>query len=313
MAAAPLSDAEVLQAFDKLRVWSHQDTRAPNKPLLILLMLARLQRGEGRCVSFSTLESLLEKLLRNFGPPRQSYHPEYPFWRLQNDGVWEVLESERLVALRGTRKHQGDIPRWILREQNAMGALPERLAIPLQTSPVLLNEVVSRLLEAHFPHSLHHDILDAVGYRAVVVSTRLKRAGEFRDMILDIYDASCAVCGFDGALVMPSGVRQPLGIEAAHVRWHSAHGPDTPDNGLALCSLHHYMLDRGAWGLNQNLELQVSRWVVGGAGLQEWLYRFEGHPLRAPRGAFPSPARVHVDWHTREVFRTGAPGRSPAP
>jgi len=36
------------------------------------------------------LEPDLERLLFEFGPPRKAYHPEYPFWRLQNDGVWEV-------------------------------------------------------------------------------------------------------------------------------------------------------------------------------------------------------------------------------
>ena len=40
--------------------------------------------------------------------------------------------------------------------------------------------------------------------------------------------------------------QETLGIEAAHIKWHQAGGPDTEDNGLALCTLHHKRFDRGA-------------------------------------------------------------------
>jgi hypothetical protein len=36
-------------------------------------------------------------------------------------------------------------------------------------------------------------------------------------------------------------------------RWFAFDGPDTPDNGLALCSLHHKLFDLGALGLDQRL------------------------------------------------------------
>ena len=40
-----------------------------------------------------------------------------------------------------------------------------------------------------------------------------------------------------------------LGLEAAHIRWHSHDGRDVVPNGLALCSVHHKALDLGAMGL----------------------------------------------------------------
>jgi putative restriction endonuclease len=50
----------------------------------------------------------------------------------------------------------------------------------------------------------------------------------------------------------------PVGLEAAHVRWWSQAGPDAVDNGLALCSQHHLLLDRGVLGLTGELTLDVS-------------------------------------------------------
>ena len=46
-------------------------------------------------------EKDLMTLLKEFGPPRQSHHPEYPFWRLQNDGVWVVHADGKLKPRAG--------------------------------------------------------------------------------------------------------------------------------------------------------------------------------------------------------------------
>jgi putative restriction endonuclease len=51
------------------------------------------------------------------------------------------------------------------------------------------------------------------------VGRRSRRRG-FAEEVLPAYAYQCAMCGFDGALG-----RYPVGIEAAHVRWHSHEGP----------------------------------------------------------------------------------------
>ena len=78
---------------DQLNVWSHGGERAPHKPLLLLLILARKSRALPDEVTFTEIEDTVRDLLFEFGPSRKSYHPEYPFWRLQNDGIWEVASD----------------------------------------------------------------------------------------------------------------------------------------------------------------------------------------------------------------------------
>jgi putative restriction endonuclease len=92
----------VLRLFDKLNVWSRGDQRAPHKPLLVLYALGRWSRGETGDIPFNQVDADLTRLLKEFGPPRQSYHPEYPFWRLQNDGVWVVHASGPLAPRQGS-------------------------------------------------------------------------------------------------------------------------------------------------------------------------------------------------------------------
>src|SRR6266545_771197 len=95
----------ILTRFDDLNTWRQGDQRAPHKPLLVLYALGRWQQGKAE-VTFAEAEPGLTALLREFGPPRKSDHPEQPFWRLQRDGVWNVTAPSGLAMKTGD-----DIPR----------------------------------------------------------------------------------------------------------------------------------------------------------------------------------------------------------
>lgn len=60
----------------------------------------------------------------------------------------------------------------------------------------------------------------------------------FRELLLDLYQGQCAVCGLDYAPI----------LEACHlIPWHQASEEQrtSPHNGILLCANHHKMLDRG--------------------------------------------------------------------
>ena len=59
--------------------------------------------------------------------------------------------------------------------------------------------------------------------------------------MLTAYEWRCAVCGLDVRLGSVSII-----LEAAHIKWHQAGGPDEESNGLALGVLHHKAFDLGA-------------------------------------------------------------------
>lgn len=110
-----LSRDEILKAFDRINVWSRGSERAPHKPLLVLYALGQLSRGHSNSIAFRDVAPKLTELLKEFGPTRQSYHPEYPFWRLQNDGVWVVDHADQLErrtesAQRAANFAGGDVP-----------------------------------------------------------------------------------------------------------------------------------------------------------------------------------------------------------
>ena len=118
--------------------------------------------------------------------------------------------------------------------------------------------------------------------------------------ILKAWDECCAFCGYDGRLGAT-----PVGIEAAHVRWFNLGGPDELDNGLALCSLHHKLFDRGALGLSPDLEVQVSPSFTARTEASKQVYDLHGRELQ-PRPGTRLPAELHRRWHEEQVYKTSA-------
>ena len=287
-----MASDSILRRFDDLSIWKQGDQRAPHKPLLVLYALGRWQAGQ-REVGFRQTETDLTALLREFGPSRRSDHPEQPFWRLQRDGIWVVHTPEGLETKKGA-----DIPRVTeLRSHDVRAEFSPDVQSALMADPGLIVAIATRILERHFPESLHPDILNAVGLSLESTITRRKRDPAFRQRVLKAYEYRCVVCGFDVRLGSVS-----IALDAAHIRWHQVGGPDEESNGLSLCVLHHKTFDLGAFTIRKGV-LLVSDQANGTAGFQEFLMAHHGKPIRPPQHPDWRPEPRHLDWHGREVFK----------
>jgi putative restriction endonuclease len=282
----------VLKRFDELAVWKQGDQRAPHKPLLVLYALGRWQRGQTE-VTYREAEPHLTALLREFGPPRTSDHPEQPFWRLQRDGVWTVHAPVDLPLKTGD-----DIPRvTALRSHDVRAGFSPDVRTALTADPALVGQIAGRILERHFPESIHSDILGAVGLSHESPAGPRRRDPAFRQRVLTAYEFRCAVCGFDVRLGTVS-----IALDAAHIRWHQAGGPDAEANGLALCVLHHKTFDLGAFTVADGIML-VSDLANGSTGFRETLLAYHGQKVRPPQRPEWTPEPEHLEWHGREVFK----------
>lgn len=294
-----MNHEEFLKQIDEINVWKRSGTRAPHKPLLLLLALGRVLNGHGRLASYQhDIAPALGNLLQRFGPPRKA-RPEYPFNHLRSDGLWEIPESDHLkvspsrtLSVRELKSHGID------------GGFPEAIYQMLRNSPELVGEAAQRLLDGHFPESLHDDLREAVGIPRtweIRDSPVQPRDPAFRREVLREYEQRCAICEFDVGLG-----DQLIGVEAAHIKWHAAGGPDKVINGLALCWLHHKAFDRGALGLalsGDGFKVLVSSDLHGRSQPLHWFLDFHDKPLRPPRDRRLDPKPEFVNWHQREVFR----------
>ena len=193
-----------------------------------------------------------------------------------------------------------------------MGGLPKSLYRLLVDDSASVREAADLILDEHFPLSMHQHILETVGLEGTAgkqktKSLRSKRDPRFRHLVLTAYERRCAICQFDLRLN-----DDLLGLEAAHIQWHSHGGPDRVNNGLALCSFHHGAFDRGAIGLDKTggvgYRMLVSADVNGTSAAVRWLLDYHGQPVRPPQKGTGEPHRDYVAWHTKEVFRSPSRG-----
>ena len=309
-----MTPAELQSLFAELKVWHAQGWRAPHKPLLALWAIGRCLRNEARLVPYNKIARELGELLRRFGRPRKRVNPDLPFWHLRHDGVWEVPEADRITETLSGHAHIGS-----LRREGARGGLPADVFIALRQDKVTALDIAYSLLDAHFPDTLHDDILRAVGINAGAAepAARDSRAKErqgtpddfeqvrrksrdpaFSKAVLDAYGERCAVCAFSVRLH-----DAPVALDAAHIKWHRAGGRDRDkvSNGLSLCALHHRLFDAGAFTLSPKYTVITAPGAVG-AGKDQSLEQFSRSSIWLPEKAEDYPDWKSLKWHHREVF-----------
>lgn len=126
--------------------------------------------------------------------------------------------------------------------------------------------------------------------RAVYLASRPVRDRAFRRLVLHAYEERCALTGL--RLINGGGRAE---VEAAHIRSVESGGPDSVNNGIALCGTAHWMFDRGLISLADNLEILISRKVNDPDSVRSIINR-NGIAQRPRRVADrPNPRFLH--WH----------------
>ncbi len=294
-----------MERLSRLRRAQIGGQRAPHKPLLLLWLFGRFAATGSARAPYAEAADPVSQLINDFGPPVRSPALErqraaMPFVHLERD-LWELRD-------RGGVDIGPDAPeraRWLL-DHGAVGELRPEVTTLLADSTNLA-AAARLLLDQHFTPVLSEMICTAVDLDLAILeapqisraSVRRQRAPGFAEKVLRAYAYRCAMCGFDGRLG-----RNPVAIEAAHVRWHSQEGPDELANAIALCSLHHALFDCGVLGLSPDLRLTVSPLYVATSQAGRAIDALADQPLLNVRPGKPSVDVIYVNWHTIQVFKS---------
>lgn len=295
-----MREDELLRHLAGLRRANVGGVRAPHKPLLLLWLFGRFAATGSSAVPYAEAEEPVSRLINEFGPPVASpaaarRRAAMPFVHLERE-LWELTDGDGTDIGPGARERS----RWLI-ERHAVG----RLRPPVErllAVPSTLARSVRLLLDRHFTPALAELICAAVGLDVPALESpvpvrRIRRAG-FAEQVLRAYAYSCAMCGFDGALG-----RNPVGLQAAHVRWHSQDGPDEIDNAVALCVLHHALFDLGVLGLTADHRIRVSGLYIARSDAGRAVHGLAGRPLSPPQPGRPLIDVAYVDWHIKQVFK----------
>lgn len=288
-----LSQKENLkQKVKNIKPWKKGDERAPHKPLLILYALGQLQSKGTNQFNYENVKEDLKILLEDFGHPNRIPRPEYPFVRLTTDSIWELNKE--------VQNKDKATDSW-LRKNQVIGGFSDDVYSLLKDNNDLIKEIAEILLDKCFPETLHDDILMAVG---LDFSTKYNKTRDpkFREKILRAYENRCAICGFYVRLK-----NKLVAVEAAHIKWHNYGGPDEESNGMALCTMHHKLFDKGVFTINRSYKILVSEDATGDDNVfSDWLMKFHNEKIQEPIRREYYPSVQYVDWHVREVFKEPA-------
>ncbi len=138
--------------------------------------------------------------------------------------------------------------------QNVINFRPDLIGLYVENSSVLhqaADEELQELFEVHCKTPLGqplHRPVEVNRQRVTITRIAYPRSAQFRQMVLDGYAHTCAMCGIQLDLV-----------DAAHIVPH-AHpkGLDAVSNGLALCALHHRSYDTGLLYVNGDYSIHLN-------------------------------------------------------
>ena len=286
----------LLERVDKIAVYKRGNERAPHKPLYLLQCIASVQQGLPRLQPFTQIEKTLREALIRFGLSTSSVSPQYPFWRLQNDKL-AVVEPSGPYEF---RKQAGDPTKKSLVANDAHGGLVESDYSLLNGDLDLQTLCVHRILDGHFPRSIHEDLIAFFDLRlSGARDGDMQTESEFRARIISAYDNACALTGFS------IGYRRTFpGLEAAHICWPQAGGNDDVCNGIAMTTLHRKLFHLGLLTISDQMNVILCSELADMSRNSSSISKLNGKKITLPKNPKQWPNPDFLRWHRKWVFRS---------
>jgi putative restriction endonuclease len=264
-----------------------------HKPLLLLLTIGKIFKGDENLFLFDDIEHELVELISKYGLKNTSrINAQYPFIYLaSNSKIWSCSINKANLA------HPDAASRREL--LGSFGSFTSEFYNYLLQDGNLFN-TVELLLNQYWPEAYHAELLNDIGlfdFNLVEVKKQKKERGrKFIENVLDAYERKCAIC--HQSIRLGDAL---IGIDACHVKPIQHFGDDNINNGIALCKIHHWALDRGAISISQEMSLLISK-KLNGNKLHEYFTSFENVDLFVPRDATLELSKSNLEYHTKYIF-----------
>lgn len=263
-----------------------------HKPLLLLLTISEIIHGHKNEFLYDDLETSLSMLLTKYGLKNTSkQNPQYPFVYLaSNPRLWNCsIKKDEL-------KHPDAASRKEM--LGAIGCFTTEFYEYLKSRENAIN-CLQQILNLYWSEAYHIEILQDLGIYELSQSInylKSERSRKFVEEVLDAYERKCAICNqsirLGDALV---------GLDACHVKPIQHFGEDNINNGIALCKIHHWALDRGAISISPEMSLLISK-KLNGNKLYEYFTSFENVKLFIPRDTTSGLSKINAEYHEKYIF-----------
>lgn len=295
--------------------------QAPHKPFLLLSIFDHFAQG---LITSNFIEPSLD-LVETFNIYWQTIMPlgtkgnmAYPFPRLQNDGIFELVPASGLA---GKINIESISSMKKLRNVCAGAKIDGRLFALLCQSETR-EHLRAVIINHYFATEIRPAVIECgeVNIKAYKYSQNLLLIREktepyllykeatslknkkirdqgFRKAIVTLYDHRCALCGI--RMLTSEGHTV---VEAAHVKpWSESHN-DLPTNGLCLCRLCHWSFDEGLMSVGSKYEVLVSKRVARDNNFPGHILTLTGREIFKPGDKSFWPTQENLEWHRGKKF-----------
>lgn len=301
-------------AIANMRLGKVGGRNKPHKSLMLLVVLDLFDANliEDNRISYN--QDLVERFQQYFEAVKKEgdwCQPGMPFFHLRSSSFWKhhVIpgREERYSELQTS----GGGSKRIL--DNIQYAYLDKNAFVIFSDPNQRQELRGFILTTFFApddHAALRAVIEAesdisayesalVGQAPLVEEIKpAVRSAAFRRVVLRSYDYQCAVCGL--RIVLPD---IPSPVDAAHlVPWSESHD-DSPNNGMALCKLHHWALDASLISPTLDMQWRVSQLLDARRNSEHELTRFDGLPMLLPRKEKFYPDLDAIQWRLARLTR----------
>jgi putative restriction endonuclease len=269
-----------------------------HKPLLLLLTIADVIQVKSNEFKFKEIEEHLKLLLGKYGLKNtKSLKPEYPFIYLgSSPTLWKCSIDKSML------KNPNSATR--AEAMEAVAKFDDNFYSYLQNIQQA-KALVWQLLNEFWPEAYHEDLLRDLGLDGFLSETitqeiqKQRRGRFFVEEVLDSYERQCAIC--NQSIRLGDAL---IGIDACHVKPIQHFGDDHITNGIALCKIHHWALDRGAISISENRDLMISP-KLNGTRIVEYFHEFANKQIFLPRNSSFHLNEENVSYHRKYVFEGG--------
>jgi putative restriction endonuclease len=283
---------DFLRELDSIKINRTGSVISLHKPLLLLLTISEVIRGHKNQFLYDDIEQSLTLLLTKYGLKNtNTLNPQYPFIYLAgNPSIWNCSVAK------GTLKHPDAASR-----KDLLGAFGSFSTEFYQFISSKNNAIkcIQHLLDSYWPEAYHAEILYELGVFELghtQNSAKKDRSRKFVEEVLDAYERKCAIC--NQSIRLGDTL---VGIDACHLKPIQHFGDDNISNGIALCKIHHWAIDRGAISISNEMVLMVSK-KLNGNKLFEYFTSFENQSVFIPRHKALGLNKKNIVYHNNYIF-----------
>lgn len=300
---------EYSQRFGSLSVSREGPRLRPHKPAMLLAVLSLADNGgltENRIVPDPELVELFRRYFFVTRAGNDRCTPENPFYYLKSEGFWHLHApdgSQQLIEAPTAPSSWASIMTRV-----GYASLDEEL-FSLMETPVGREALRETLITTYFP-ARGHELRGIVAQEQEIGAVRNEwdrkarsqekersdaRDAAFARTVKRAYDYRCAACGirfiYEDTTV----------IDAAHLMPWSISHDDRPQNGMALCKNHHWVMDQHLLAPGPDLKWHVSRVLDRRIEGQTELLELNGKRIILPAEERMKPDPVALEWRESQL------------